>query len=104
MADLHYHVRDEIAPQWYDLGVQLLDDEQAEMLDVIQSNHCRDVGKCCTEMFKYWRKVDKTASWGKVITALKRIHHNRLADIIETMTSKGGLGTSIVQYYIHVCR
>ena len=93
MSELHDHVRGVIAPQWYDLGIQLLDDEGAEKLDVIQSDHKGDSEKCCTAMFKYWRKVDKTASWNKLITALEHVSHVTLAAKIKKMTSKGGTGT-----------
>ena len=84
--------------------MQLLDDEQAEKLDVIQSDHRGDSEKCCTAMFKHWLKVDKAASWNKLITALKHISHVTLADKIKAMTSKGGVGMSIILiYYINVC-
>ena len=82
--------------------MQLLDDEQAEKLDVIQSNHRGDSEKCCTAMFKHWLKVDKTASWDKLITALKHISHVTLAEKIKAMTSKGGVGMSIV-LILHTC-
>ena len=82
--------------------MQLLDDEQAEKLDVIQSDHRGDSEKCCTAMFKHWLKVDKAASWNKLITALKHISHVTLADKIKAMTSKGGVDTSIV-LILHTC-
>ena len=107
ISELHDHVRGQVAPQWYDLGIQLLDDdEQAEKLDIIQSDHRGDSEKCCTAMFKYWLKVDKTASWDKLITALNHVSHVTLAEKIKAMTYKGGVGTSMVQMlhtYIHAC-
>ena len=53
-------------------------------------------------MFKYWLKVDKTASWDKLITALRHISHVTLAEEIKAMTSKGGVGTSMVPI-LHTC-
>ena len=55
-------------------------------------------------MFKHWLKVDKTASWDKLITALK--HISTLAEKIEAMTSKGGVGMyvhSTNTTCMHVC-
>ena len=53
-------------------------------------------------MFKYWLKMDKTASWDKLITALRHISHVALAEKIKAMTSKGGVGMSIV-LILHKC-
>ena len=47
-------------------------------------------------MFKYWLNVDKTASWDKLITALRHISHVTLAEEIKAMTYKGDVGTSII--------
>ena len=105
ISELHDHVRGVIAPQWYDLGIQLLDDEHTEKLDVIQSNH-RDSEQCCTAMFQCWLKVDKAASWDKLITALKHVSHVTLAEKIKAMTSKGGVGMStyiVLILYMHAC-
>ena len=47
-------------------------------------------------MFNYWLKVDKTASWDQLITALRHVHHVTLAEKIKAMTYKGGVGTSMI--------
>ena len=47
-------------------------------------------------MFNYWLRVDKNASWNKLITALRHISHVTLAEKIKAMTSKVGVGTSII--------
>ena len=100
ISELHDHVRGQVAPQWYDLGVQLLDDdEQAKKLDVIESDHTGKE-KCCTAMFKYWLDVDKTASLDKLITGLRHISHVALAEKIKAMTYKGDVGMSIVLHTI----
>ena len=57
-------------------------------------------------MFNYWLDVDKTASWDKLIAALKHISQVALAEKIKAMTSKGDVGTSMVPVlhtYIHAC-
>ena len=53
-------------------------------------------------MFKYWLGVVKTASWDKLITALRHISHVTLAEKIKAMTYKGGVGMSIV-LILHTC-
>ena len=53
-------------------------------------------------MFKYWLGVVKTASWDKLITALKHISHVTLAEKIKAMTYKSSVGMSIV-LLLHKC-
>ena len=72
--------RDKIAPDWYDLGVQLLQlEEYINKLNVFKANHSHDVEKCCHEMFDYWLSVDVQASWNKLIGALEHIKQNATA-------------------------
>ena len=86
---LNNHVRGDIAPRWYDLGIQLLNEEQCAKLNIIKDNHPQDAEKCCTEMFEYWLRVDVDASWNKLITALKMIDEIALAEKIETDVLRG---------------
>ena len=86
---MNYHVKIEVSPQWYDLGAQLLNAEQAKKLDVIRADHPGDSEKCCTAMFNFWLQVDTTASWDKLITALQHIGHDVLAEKIRKITVKG---------------
>ena len=74
--------RDDIAPYWYELGTQLLQDEYANKLQVIQENHHNHVQKCCVAMFQCWLDVDVEANWNKLIDALKCIQKNVLAEKI----------------------
>ena len=89
ISELHNYIKVEVSPKWKDLGIQLLNAEQAKKLDVIQTDHPGDSEKCCTAMFNYWLQVDTTASWDKLITALQCISHDVLADTIKKMTSGG---------------
>lgn len=79
LKKLNSLIRDKVASHWYDLGIQLLEDEYIDKLDVIEKNHPGDVDRCCTEMFKYWLKVDPEADWDKLTDALKEINENSLA-------------------------
>ena len=78
-----------MSPNWYDLGVQLLNTEQAKKLKTIEANNPGNVEKCCTELFDYWLQVDTNASWDKLITALQRIDYVVLAGRIRAMASEG---------------
>ena len=71
--------RDEIAPYWYDLGKQLLQEEYIVKLKIIQTNNPNDVEKCCDGMFECWLSVDVQADWNKLIDALEHIQKNATA-------------------------
>ena len=86
ISELHKYVKRQVSPQWKDLGIQLLNSEQAKKLDVFEANYPKNLERCCTEMFIYWLQVDSTASWDKLITALQCIDHNFLADKIKLIS------------------
>ena len=79
--------KDSVGAKWYDLGIELLDDEDCDKLDVIQSDHPKDVSACCTQMFSLWLKKQPSASWNQLIQALREpnIGMDELATKIETM-------------------
>ena len=85
----NHHIRATIAPHWYDLGVELLKEGSVDRLNIIKSDHLQSVEKCCTEMFMYWLRVDKEASWNKLINALQRLGQNTLAANIKKNILKG---------------
>ena len=62
---------DGVATQWYNLGLQLLDNYN--MLDKIKSNCQGDTEYCCNEMFKKWLEVKPDASWDQLIAALREV-------------------------------
>ena len=88
ISELCKYVKVEVAPQWYDLGVQLLNEEQVKKLNVMQSDHPGDSEKCCTALFNHWLQVDTTASWDKLMMALIHIGKDVLADTIKKMTTE----------------
>ena len=65
------HVVPYVTPQWYELGVKLLKEDQESHLDVIQSNHTGDNRKCCMAMFWYWLSTNTSATWKHLIQALQ---------------------------------
>ena len=75
--------------KWKDLGLQLLGSRHAGKLDVIEANSPKNVEECCTKMFKNWLDVDPTATWNKLIAALKEIGLNTLSEKITMDLLKG---------------
>ena len=64
-------VRKSVSSKWYDLGIELLDDDDdCGKLDEIQSNDSKDASTCCTKMFQLWLKNQSLASWNQLIEAL----------------------------------
>ena len=84
---INYKIRDQVAVDWYDLGVRLLPDNI--QLDIIEKNFPTDAKTRCNEMFKYWLQVDTTASWNKLIESLKRNKKHHLAEIISKQILQG---------------
>ena len=67
---LRYVVPD-VAPRWYDLGVELLNEEQETELEVIDAKGRDDLKKCCMDMFRCWLSTSVNANWQNLIDALR---------------------------------
>ena len=65
------HVIPHVTPQWYDLGIKLLNEEQESQLDIIESNHPDNKKECCKMMFWYWLSTNTDASWQLLIEVLR---------------------------------
>ena len=78
-------VKRSVTTKWYDLGVELLAEEDVQALDEIQRNNPSDVSTCCTKMFQLWLEKQPDASWRQLIQALREpnIEMNELANTIE---------------------
>ena len=59
-----------VTTKWYELGVELLAEEQVSQLDVIRTNY-NDTITCCREMFWYWLRSNPNASWYHLVECLK---------------------------------
>ena len=81
--------RNNIAPYWRDLGLQLLPEKYTDKLNVIQANHHNNVEDCCDEMFQHWLAVDTEANWNKLTDALELIHQSTTAAEIRDDISGG---------------
>ena len=60
-----------VTPRWFELGVELLNEDQESHLDIIKSNHADDNRTCCMKMLSYWLSTNTSATWEKLIEALR---------------------------------
>ena len=59
-----------VSSRWYELGVELLDDDQEPQLESIKADH-DVVARRCSAMFSYWLRTHPDASWHDLIVALR---------------------------------
>ena len=76
-----------VGSKWYNLGIDLLEVDDTEALNTIQSEHPTDVNTCCTKMFQLWLRKQPTATWNQLLDSLRQpgIGLNHLATSIERM-------------------
>ena len=98
----NYGIRNDVATDWDDLGVQLLPNDLQGQLNIIRCNNPTDAIRCTTLMFQYWLQVDTTASWNKLIEALRKINKIHLADTICRKVLQGISAYSYKHGYIVV--
>ena len=82
LKQLNIYKKD-ISKNWYDLGIQLLDDKHVKKLNSIQENHQNSVDRCCTDMFQTWLDTSPLASWNEFFIALKAVELYELITKIE---------------------
>ena len=85
---LNKYVREKVSAagtnKWRDLGVELMEQCDVNVLDAIKSNS-NDNSECCSKMFTLWRQRTPKISWKQLIEALKEIHLTQLASEIEKL-------------------
>ena len=75
-----------VAANWYELGVVLLDPNYQNELNFIEANARNDsVTTSCRKMFSKWLETDKSASYDKLIKALRIVQLNYVANDIERL-------------------
>ena len=82
---LNRHVKKPVGSKWYDLGIDLLERDDIEELNTIQSQHSADISICCSKMFQLWLNKQPTASWNQLIESLRCIDLDHLAGKIDQM-------------------
>ena len=86
LRDLHNYVVMEAAHKWRDLGLQLLENYQLEMLNIIAADYPDDVRRCLRVLDR-WLETIIDASWNQLIRALRSpsVQLDPLADQLEQM-------------------
>ena len=98
MKYLNRRIRQSIRARWYDLGLELLGDDDIEALNKIKRVNKNDYRVCCTEMFQLWLQKQPTASWKQLIESLRQpsVNLKELANQIEQTAGK----LAIIYVYI----
>ena len=75
-----------IGPKWYELGIELLNDDQLTYLESIRTN-CNEATRCCTAMFIRWLQSHSKATWYQLAEALKTsgVELNNVASMVEAL-------------------
>ena len=96
-----------VGSKWYNLGIDLLEEDDIDMLNTIQSQHPTDFNICCTEMFQLWLSKQPKASWNRLIESLRQpgVDLNLLASRIDQMLlqPKAAVGTLRMCVCVHAC-
>ena len=80
-----------VKTEWFNLGLQLLDPKYENELNTIEADTRNDAALSCRKMFSKWLNTDELASWDKLITALRIVQLNNVANDIEELLLKGML-------------
>ena len=86
----HTKVITAVGSKWYELGIELLDDDQLAQLDIIKTNN-NEVTRCCAEMFLFWLRSHASATWQDLVEALKApgVELNDVAAMVEAQFING---------------
>ena len=68
---LQRHVIPYVASRWFELGLELFDEEEEHMLNNIESTYKDNTDKCCLEMFRKWSMAHNNGTWSQIVEALK---------------------------------
>ena len=81
LRDLVIRVMPRVAPDWYNLGLQLISEDEVRIVeaDCLSSG----VEVACRKMFSKWLMSDPQASWRRLVEALRAISHHTVANDIK---------------------
>ena len=103
---LNAYVRPLVADVWYDLGLQLLNPDDASRLNTIKDNNASNCNRACTEMFSLWLQKNPSASWNSLISTIrgpgvdKHDVAHKIEQMLQPLTGNSHLilGIAIVMY------
>ena len=105
---LNRHVKTFITAEWYDIGVDLLDEKKVPVLQTIRNDHPGNSGECTTKMLELWLRVKSDASWNQLIQTFRQpnISLEFLAADIESKLLRGITTYNYINFirilYIHI--
>jgi len=92
LKHLQKFVIPKVAIKWYQLGIELFDEEDTVKLSEIQADFSEHQ-RCCLEMFRLWLSIYSDSTWFKIIEALK-------SPGLQLVTDANGIEKDIKQGYI----
>ena len=85
-----------VATTWYELGAVLLDPKYQNALKSMEADTRNDsVTTSCRKMLEKWIDTDNSASWDKLIKALRVVQLNNVANDIEQLLLQGEYVTDL---------
>ena len=96
LRDIETQVIPRVNTSWYNLGLQLLDPKYQNELNTIEEDARNDAATSCRKMFSKWLNTDELASWDKLITALRIVQLNDVANDIEQLLLQGEYVTELI--------
>ena len=93
-----------VGSKWYELGIELLNEDQLTQLDIIRANN-HEVTRCCSELFRFWLSSHSTATWQNLVEALKApgVELNDVAATVERHFNLNSSASQSSSMYTYVC-
>ena len=99
----------DVGSKWFELGIELLDEDQSTQLDIIKTNN-NEVTRRCGEMFLFWLNTHPNATWQNLVDALKApgVELNDVAAKVEThfnvgLSASQSSGIALATLYNLIC-
>ena len=91
----------QLAPNWYELGIMLLEERDEICLSMIKASHGSDNQRCCLTMLQYWMRTHPEATWHHLVTAVKSpgVELTAVASNIE----RNFTGKTLLCTYVYIC-
>ena len=93
LKDLYLHVTKYYATDWKVIGTLL--DIPLASLNIIEYDNAHKAVHCCNAMLEKWLKIDSTATWKKLLTAI---------DFVSTFSApENGMSSNLCTFIHCVC-
>ena len=81
IKQLNRFVIPRVAPNWYNLGLELLSGDEARTLNSYNGS----IQKRCSQVFRVWLERNPKADWYQLVEALKNVQLNDVAGDLRNM-------------------